>query len=68
MNFLGPAEQLQPGSGSAFVSAAHSVGFKVFADPASTEAEWNFFSSLGVDAIYSTIPLGVSLQPPVSER
>jgi glycerophosphoryl diester phosphodiesterase len=67
MNFLGPAEQLQPGSGSAFVAAAHSLGFQVFADPAGSVADWNFFSSLGVDAIYSTIPLGVQLQPPLLE-
>jgi glycerophosphoryl diester phosphodiesterase len=65
MNFLGPAEQSQPGSGSAFVAAAHSLGFRVFADPAASAADWNFFSSLGVDAIYSTIPLGVQLQHPL---
>lgn len=67
MDFLGPAEQLQPGSGAAFVGAAHSLGLKVFADPANTPAEWNFFSSLGVDAIYSTIPMGVNLQPPIPD-
>ena len=65
LNFLGPAEQLQPGSGSAFVAAAHSLGFRVFADPAGSAAEWNFFASLDVDAIYSTIPLGVQLQPTI---
>jgi hypothetical protein len=65
INFLWPAEQSQPGSGSAFVAAAHSLGFRVFADPAGSVADWNFFSSLGVDAIYSTIPLGVQLQPPI---
>ncbi len=65
MNFLGPAEQLQPGSGAAFVAAGHSLGFKVFADSAASEPEWNFFSALGVDAIYSTIPLGVQLQPAI---
>jgi glycerophosphoryl diester phosphodiesterase len=68
MNFLGPAEQQQPGSGAAFVAAAHSLGFHVFADPAGSEAEWDFFAALGVDAIYSTIPLGVHLQPPIPER
>ena len=67
MNFLGPAEQLQPGSGAAFVTAAHSLGFKFFADPAGTESEWNFFAGLGVDAIYSTIPLGVQLQPTIPD-
>jgi len=65
MDFLGPAEQQQPGSGAAFVSAAHSLGLRVFGDPANSEADWNFFSSLGVDAIYSTIPLGVRLQPAI---
>jgi hypothetical protein len=30
-------------------------------------ADWNFFASLGVDAIYSTIPMGVSLQPTIPE-
>ena len=62
LNFLGPAEQLQPGSGAAFVAAAHSLGFRVFGDPAGSETDWNFFAELGVDAIYSTIPLGVQLQ------
>jgi glycerophosphoryl diester phosphodiesterase len=63
MDFFGPAEQQQPGSGSAFVAGAHSIGFRVFADPAQTAADWNFFTGLGVDAIYSNIPLGVELQP-----
>jgi len=68
MDFFGPAEQQQPGSGAAFVAAAHSLGLRVFADPANTEADWNFFASLGVDAIYSTIPMGVNLQPPIPDR
>jgi glycerophosphoryl diester phosphodiesterase len=63
MDFLGAAEQQQTGSGAAFVAGAHSLGLRVFADPANTEADWNFFASLGVDAIYSTIPMGVQLQP-----
>lgn len=67
LDFLGPMEQQQPGSGTAFVAAAHSLGFRAFADPASTEADWSFFASLGVDAIYSTIPLGVNLQPIIPE-
>jgi len=67
MDFLGPAEQQQPGSGAAFVSAAHSLGLRAFADPANTPADWNFFASLGVDAIYSTIPMGVQLQPAIPE-
>ena len=65
MDFLGPAEQQQPGSGAAFVGAAHSLGMRAFADPANTEADWSFFASLGVDAIYSAIPMGVKLQPPI---
>ena len=68
MDFFGPAEQQQPGSDAAFVAAAHSLGLRVFADPANTEADWNFFASLGVDAIYSTIPMGVNLQPPIPDR
>lgn len=68
MDFLGAAEQQQPGSGAAFVAAAHSLGLQVFADPANSEADWNFFASLGVDAIYSTIPLGVRLQPAIPEE
>jgi glycerophosphoryl diester phosphodiesterase len=67
LDFLGPAEQQQPGSGAAFVAAAHSLGLRVFADPANTEADWNFFASLGVDAIYSVIPLGVRLQPVIPD-
>jgi len=63
MDFFGPAERQQPGNGSAFVAGAHSFGFRVFADPAQTAADWNFFAGLGVDAIYSNIPLGVELQP-----
>jgi len=63
MDFLGPAEQQQPGSGSAFVAGAHSFGFRVFGDPAQSATDWNFFAGLGVDAIYSNIPLGVQLQP-----
>ena len=68
MNFFGPAEQAQPGSGAGFVSAAHGLGLRVFADPSNTEADWNFFASLGVDAIYSTIPLGVQLEPPIPQQ
>ena len=67
MDFFGPAEQQQPGSGAVFVAGAHSLGLRVFADPASSEADWNFFASLGVDAIYSTIPLGVQLQPVIPD-
>src|SRR5260370_5693255 len=62
LDFFGPAEQQQPGSGAAFVGAAHSLGLRVFADPARTATDWNFFTSLGVDAIDSDIPLGVQLQ------
>lgn len=68
LNFLGPAEQLQPGSGAAFVAAAHSLGLRAFGDPAGTESDWNFLASLGVDAIYSVIPLGVLLQPAIPDR
>ena len=53
--------------GAAFVAAAHSLGLRVFADPARSENDWNFFASLGVDAIYSDIPLGVRLQPVIPE-
>jgi glycerophosphoryl diester phosphodiesterase len=67
MDFFGPAEQQQPGSGAAFVAAAHSLGLRAFADPAGSEADWNFFAGLGVDAIYSIIPLGVRLQPAIPE-
>lgn len=67
MDFLGAAEVQQPGSGAEFVAAAHSLGMRAFADPANTPADWNFFASLGVDAIYSTIPMGVQLQPAISE-
>jgi glycerophosphoryl diester phosphodiesterase len=68
LDFFGPAEQQQPGSGAAFVGGAHSLDLRVFADPAGTEADWNFFASLGVDAIYSVIPLGVRLQPAIPDR
>jgi hypothetical protein len=37
----------------------------VFADPAQSSADWNFFAGLGVDAIYSNIPLGVQLEPAI---
>jgi glycerophosphoryl diester phosphodiesterase len=68
IDFFGPAEQQQPGSGAAFVGAAHSLGMRVFADPANTPTDWNFFASLGMDAIYSVIPMGVQLQPPIPEE
>jgi glycerophosphoryl diester phosphodiesterase len=68
IDFFGAAEQQQPGSGAAFVAGAHSLGLKVFADPALTAADWNFFASLGVDAIYSNIPMGVQLQPAIPDR
>jgi glycerophosphoryl diester phosphodiesterase len=67
MDFFGPAEQQRPGSGASFVATAHSLGLRTFADPARTEADWNFFASLGVDAIYSDIPLGVRLQPVIPD-
>jgi len=65
MDFFGAAEQQQPGAGAAFVAGAQSIGFRVFADPAFTAADWNFFAGLGVDAIYSNIPLGVQLEPKI---
>ena len=68
MDFFGAAEQQQPGSGAEFVAVAHSLGMRAFADPANTPADWNFFASLGVDAIYSTIPMGVQLQPAIPDR
>jgi glycerophosphoryl diester phosphodiesterase len=68
MDFFGPAEQQQPGSGAAFVAAAHSLGLRVFAEPANTEADWNFFVPMGFDAIYSTIPMGLNSQPPIPDR
>ena len=68
MDFFAPAEQQQPSSGAAFVAAAHSLGLRVFADPANAEADWNFFAPMGFDAIYSTIPTGLNLQPPIPDR
>jgi len=68
MDFFGAAEQQHPGSGAAFVGAAQSLGLRVFADPANGEEDWNFFASLGVDAIYSTIPMGVKLEPPIPDQ
>lgn len=68
MDFFGAAEEQQPGSGAEFVAAAHSLGMRAFADPANTPADWNFFASLGVDAIYSTIPVGVQLQATIPDR
>lgn len=68
MDFLGAAEQQQPGSGAEFIAAAHSLGMRAFADPANTPADWNFFASLGVDAIYSTVPMGLQLQPAIPDR
>ena len=65
MDFFRAAEQQQPGRGADFVAAAHSLGMRAFADPANTPADWNFFASLGVDAIYSTIPMGLRLQPAI---
>ena len=56
------------GSGAAFVAGAHSLGLRVFVDPAGSEADWDFFASFGVDAIYSVIPLGVRLQPAIPDR
>ncbi len=67
LDFFGPAEQQEPGSGAAFVAGAHSLGLRVFADPAGSKADWDFFASLGVDAIYSVIPLGVRLQPVIPD-
>lgn len=67
MDFFGAAEQQQPGSGAEFVAAAYSLGMRAFADPANTPADWNFFTSLGVDGIYSTIPMGVQLQPAIPD-
>ena len=68
MDFFGPAEQQQPGSGAEIVAVAHSLGLRVFADPANSEADWNFFAPMGFDAIYSTIPMGVNLEPPIPDR
>lgn len=67
MDFLGAAEQQQPGSGVGFVGAAHSLGMRAFGDPANTPADWNFFASMGMDAIYTTIPMGLKLQPTIPE-
>jgi glycerophosphoryl diester phosphodiesterase len=68
MDFFGPGERQQPGSAAAFVAGAHSLGLKAFADPAGSEADWDFFASFGIDAIYSPIPLGVQLQAAIPDR
>src|SRR5258706_549395 len=47
MDFFGPAEQQQPGSGSQFVAGAHSFGFRGFVDAAQTPAGWNFLPVSG---------------------
>src|SRR5260221_3009029 len=65
MDFFGPAEQQQPVAGALLVAGSQSIVFRVFADPAFTAADWNFSAGLGVDAIYSNIPLGVQLQPKI---
>jgi len=40
---------------------------RAFADSAGSDAKWDFLAALGVDAIYSTIPMGVSLQPAIPD-
>ena len=50
-------------SGAALVDGLHALGFRVLGFTATTEAEWRFLESLGVDGIYTNdVPLGVRLQ------
>jgi glycerophosphoryl diester phosphodiesterase len=49
--FLGGAEQAQPGSGAAIVGGARSIGLAVSAYTATSDPEWFFLDSLGLDSI-----------------
>jgi glycerophosphoryl diester phosphodiesterase len=61
-DFIGYSEQTQPGSVAQFVGAAHSLGFKVFADPAHTAQEFAWFASFGFDGAYcDDIPSSLAL-------
>ncbi len=63
-DFIGFSESSAPGSVAQFVGAAHSLGFKAFADPAKTVAEFGWYASFGFDAAYcDDIPASLALQP-----
>jgi glycerophosphoryl diester phosphodiesterase len=61
---LDGAEAQQPGAAAYLVAGARSVGFKVFADPAKTAADFSYFAGLGVDGAYTDdIPGSLAFQP-----
>lgn len=63
MLFFGQAELSRPGSGAAFVAAAHSLDLSVWGYTVNVEPEWEFLASLGVDGIYTNdVALGARLQ------
>ena len=60
---LGQAEQIQPGSAAQFIEQLKLLGLNSLVYTIDTEAEWQFFSSIGIDGIYTNdIPLGLLLQ------
>ncbi|HEY8090480.1 MAG TPA: hypothetical protein VIF09_21615, partial [Polyangiaceae bacterium] len=66
MDFIATSEQQQPGSASAWVGAAHGLGFKVVADPAKNAQQFAYFASFGFDGAYcDDIPGSLALQPPL---
>ena len=57
---LGQAEQIQPGSAAQFIEQLKLLGLNSLVYTIDTEAEWQFFSSMGIDGIYTNdIPLGL---------
>lgn len=63
IEFLGLAEQTQPGSAAVLVDTIHGFGMGVMVFTLNTAEEWLFVESLGVDGIYiDDIGLGLELQ------
>jgi glycerophosphoryl diester phosphodiesterase len=63
IQFLGLAEQTQPGSGAVLIDTVHGLGMSVVVFTLNTAEEWAFVESLGADGIYiDDISLGLELQ------
>lgn len=63
IQFLGLAEQTQPGSAAVLVDTIHGFGMGTMMFTLNTAEEWLFAKSLGIDGIYiDDIGLGLELQ------
>lgn len=63
MLLLGMLESQYAGAAKVLVDQLHGFGMKTLLFTVNTPAEWMYFSSLGIDGIYTdNIPMGLQLE------